>query len=409
MSVTIDDIRNAAQLLEGHLQPTPNVRSPRLSEVAGAEIVLKLENLHFTSSFKERGAVVKLRSLGEAERRSGVIAMSAGNHAQAVARHAQRLGIKSVIVMPRYTPTVKVDRTRSFGAEVMLAGDGLDEAGKFAAQLALERNLHLVHPYDDERIISGQGTVALELLEAFPQLDVLVIPIGGGGLIAGNAVAAKSIRPEIELIGVETTRFPSMRQALEGKPIQCGRATMADGIAVKVPGKLTLPIVRELVDDILLVDEDEIEGGVLLFFEREKTVVEGAAAATLAAVLKHRDRFTGRRVGLVVSGGNIDLMILSSIMQRGLVRARRLVRLSVELRDLPGGLAEVTTCLGGAGANILEVRHQRAFTSVRPPSVEVEFILQTRGHDHVQEILQALSSAGHPAHVPDAQIGVTWV
>jgi threonine dehydratase len=408
MTVTLDDIRRAAELLRGQIADTPTMYSQRLSDIIGAELILKLENLQFTASFKERGAVVKFHSLSDDQRRRGVIAMSAGNHAQAVACHAQRFGIRAVIVMPRYTPTVKVDRTRAFGAEVLLEGAGLDEAGEFARRVAHERGLTLIHPYDDEKIIAGQGTIALEMLEKHPDLDILVIPIGGGGLIAGNAIAAKAIRRDIRIVGVEAERFPSMQQALEGIPVRCGTATIAEGIAVKVPGKLTLPIVRELVDEILLVTEDQIERSVLLFLELEKAVVEGAAAAGLAAVLSHREQFAGRKVGVVVCGGNIDLMILSSIIQRGLVRAGRLVRVLVELRDLPGGLAEVTTCLGQAGANILELRHQRAFTSVRPPAVEVEFVIQTRGQDHLAEILRALGEAGHAAQVPDAQAGITW-
>lgn len=407
MTVTLDDIRQAAALLEGQIERTPSSHSRRLSELVGAEVILKLENLQFTASFKERGALVKLRSLSDEERKRGVIAMSAGNHAQAVAWHAKRLGIKAVIVMPRYTPTVKVHRTRAFGAEVLLEGDGLDGAAEGARRLAAERGLLMIHPYDDEKIITGQGTIALEMLADDPDLDALVIPIGGGGLIAGNAIAAKTLKPNIQIIGVEAERFPSMKQALAGTPVRCGRTTIADGIAVKIPGNLTVPIVRERVDDILVVGEDEIEAAVLSFFELEKTVAEGAAAAGLAAMLEHRDRFAGRKVGLVVCGGNIDLLILSSIIQRGLVRIGRLVRLAVELRDLPGGLAEVTTWLGNTGANILEVRHQRAFTSVRPPSVEVEFVVQTRGHDHVAEIVQALEGAGHPCRVPDAQIGIS--
>jgi threonine dehydratase len=408
MTITLDDIRRAAELLRGQIADTPTMYSQRLSDIIGAELILKLENLQFTASFKERGAVVKFHSLSDDQRRRGVIAMSAGNHAQAVACHAQRFGIRAVIVMPRYTPTVKVDRTRAFGAEVLLEGAGLDEAGEFARRVAHERGLTLIHPYDDEKIIAGQGTIALEMLEKHPDLDILVIPIGGGGLIAGNAIAAKAIRRDIRIVGVEAERFPSMQQALEGIPVRCGTATIAEGIAVKVPGKLTLPIVRELVDEILLVTEDQIERSVLLFLELEKAVVEGAAAAGLAAVLSHREQFAGRKVGVVVCGGNIDLMILSSIIQRGLVRAGRLVRVLVELRDLPGGLAEVTTCLGEAGANILELRHQRAFTSVRPPAVEVEFVIQTRGQDHLAEILRALGEAGHAAQVPDAQAGITW-
>jgi threonine dehydratase len=341
-----------------------------------------------------------MQSLGPDERRRGVIAMSAGNHAQAVAHRAQRLGIKAVIVMPRFTPTVKVERTRKFGAEVIIEGEGLDDAGVHARRLADEGGLHLVHPYDDERIITGQGTIALEILADEPKLNTIVVPVGGGGLIAGIAIGAKSLRPDIEVIGVEASRFPSMRQALDGVPITCGASSMAEGIAVKVPGRLTLPIVRELVDDVLLVDEDDIEEAVLVLLEVEKAVVEGAGAAGLAALMRHRKRFAGRRVGVVLSGGNIDLMILSSVIQRGLVRTGRIVRLLVEIRDVPGALAEVTRILGGADANILEARHQRAFTTMGPRSVEVELVLQTRGTDHIQEIVDALRAAGHTPRIP---------
>jgi threonine dehydratase len=403
MTVTIDDIRLAADEIRGEIVETPTTFSRALSEVTGAHVVLKFENLQFTASFKDRGALVKMQALGPDERRRGVIAMSAGNHAQAVAYRAQRLGIKSVIVMPRFTPTVKVERTRRFGAEVIIEGDGLDDAGVHAQRLAQERGLHLVHPYDDERIITGQGTVALEILAEEPKLDALLVPVGGGGLIAGVAVAAKAIRPDLEVVGVEASRFPSMRQALDGVPITCGASSMAEGIAVKVPGRLTLPIVRQLVDDVLLVDEDDIEEAVLLLLEVEKAVVEGAGAAGLAALLKHRARFAGRRVGVILSGGNIDLMILSSVIQRGLVRTGRIVRLLVEIRDVPGALAEVTRILGGADANILEARHQRAFTTMGPRSVEVELVLQTRGSDHIQQIVGALGAAGHTPRIPPGE------
>ncbi len=323
--------------------------------------------------------------------------MSAGNHAQAVAYHAQRLGIPATIVMPRFTPNVKVEHTRAFGAEVILCGESLEEAGDSAHRIAGERGFCFIHPYDDPEVIRGQGTIALEVLAAQPTLDALVVPIGGGGLIAGNAVAAKGIRPQIEIIGVEAARFPTMRQALAGEPIECGDSTIAEGIAVKQPGELTLPIVRELVSSIVVVDEFRIEEAVLLLLEIEKTVVEGAGAAALAALLAEPERFAGRRVGLILSGGNIDLLPLSSVMQRGLVRSGRLVRLRVAVRDAPGSLAEVACAIGEAGGNIIETYHKRAFTNLPLQSAEVEVVVQTRGAEHLREILAGLAAGGYRA------------
>jgi threonine dehydratase len=403
--VDLADVRRAAEAIAGGIVATPSPRSRTLSEITGAEVVLKLENLQFTASFKDRGALVKLLSLGAAERARGVIAMSAGNHAQAVAYHARRLGIAAAIVMPRTTPNVKVEHTGAFGAEVILHGDGLDEAAARARRLAAERGLVLVHPYDDRAIIAGQGTIALELLAAEPDLEVLVVPVGGGGLIAGIAVAAKALKPGIEIVGVEAARFPAMRQALRGEPVACGAATIADGIAVKEPGRLTLPIVRALVDDILLVEEDAIEEAVLLLLEVEKTVVEGAGAVGLAALRAHRPRFAGRRAGVVLSGGNIDPLVLSAIIQRGLVRSGRLARLRVDLRDVPSALAEVAARIGAAGANIVEVHHQRAFGTVPLKSAEVELVLETRGREHLREVVAALAEAGYAPRLPDAAPG----
>jgi threonine dehydratase len=316
------------------------------------------------------------------------------------------LGIPATIVMPRFTPNVKVEQTRAFGAEVILQGDSLDEAAAHAGELMKSGELTLVHPYDDEKIIAGQGTIALEMLEDFPELDVLVVPVGGGGLISGIAVAAKGMRPSVEIIGVETARFPSMLQAMKGLPIQCGAATFAEGIAVKQPGKITLGIIREHVDEILLAEENDIEAAVLLLLEVEKTVVEGAAAVGLAALLKNRNKFRGKKVGLVLSGGNIDLLILSTIIQRGLARTGRLVRLGVEIPDSPGSLAEVTRILGASYANIVEVSHQRAFTRLSLKSVHLEVIVETRGLLHVREIMAALGKAGFRASLLDANN--TW-
>jgi threonine dehydratase len=399
MPVTAQSIRAAAAVLADQVIDTPCLYSRTLSEITGAEVYLKFENLQFTASFKERGALVKLLSLSPGERAAGVLAVSAGNHAQGVAFHARRLGMRAVIVMPRHTPHVKVEHTRAFGAEVVLAGDHFDEARAHGLALATELGLSLVHPYDDEQVISGQGTVALEMLACEPELEVLMVPVGGGGLIAGMAVAAKAVKPGIELYGVESENFPSMRCALRGDSARFADNTIAEGIAVKQPGALTLPIVRELVRDVLLVGEGEIEHAIVLLLEVEKTVVEGAGAAGLAALLAHPAQFRGRRVGIVLSGGNIDPLMLSVIIERGMVRAGRLTRLTVELRDLPGALARVTACLAEANANIEEVHHQRAFTNLPLKTIEVEFVLQTRSREHVEEIIRALRGAGFAARI----------
>ena len=402
MPVTAQSIRAAATLLADNVIDTPCLYSRTLSGITGAEVYLKFENLQFTASFKERGALVKLLSLSPEERAAGVLAISAGNHAQGVAYHARRLGLGAVIVMPRHTPHVKVERTRAFGAEVILAGNGFDQAKAHGLALAALRKLSLVHPYDDERVISGQGTVALEMLAREPQLEVLVVPVGGGGLLAGMAVAARAANPGIELYGVESENFPSMYCALRGETPRFAANTIADGIAVREPGALTLPIVRELASGILLVGEGEIEHAIVLLLEIEKTVVEGAGAAGLAALLAHPQHFRGRRVGIVLSGGNIDPLMLSAIIERGMVRAGRLTRLTVELRDLPGALATVTACLAEASANIEEVHHQRAFTNLPLQTAEVEFVLQTRGGEHVEEIIRALRTAGFAARIHGA-------
>jgi threonine dehydratase len=399
MPISLDDIRAAAAAIAGAVADTPCTLSKTLSEITGAQVFLKFENHQFTASFKERGALVKLLSLSPDQRARGVIAASAGNHAQGVAYHAKRLGIPAVIVMPRYTPAVKVEQTRAFGAEVVLEGALFDDAKTHAVELARRRGLTMVHPYDDEKVIAGQGTIALEMLAAHPELELLIVPIGGGGLISGIAIAAKTIKPDIEIVGVETERFPSMYCALRGIEPQFGSTTIADGIAVKEPGRLTLPVVRELVSEVLLVDEGDIEQAIVLLLEIEKTVVEGAGAAGLACLLRYRERFAGRRVGLVLCGGNIDPLMLSDIIERGMVRSGRLTRLQVELRDLPGSLAQVTACLAEANANIEEVHHQRAFTHVPVRTAEVDFVLETRGHEHVQQIIEALARAGFSARL----------
>lgn len=399
LAVSLSDVQSAARLIEGQIVRTAVRRSRTLSEITGAEIWLKFENHQFTASFKERGALTRLLALDAGQRRQGVICMSAGNHAQAIAHHAKRLGIPATIVMPRSTPNAKVEQTRVFGPEVILHGAVFDEAIRFTEELAAERQLTLVHPYDDPAVIAGQGTLALELLEDAPQPDVIVVPIGGGGLISGIAVATHALAPEVEIIGVESKRFASAYRAVRGEGPEYGASTIAEGIAVKAPGKLTLPIIRELVDDLLLVDERELEQAVLMFLEIEKTVVEGAGAAGLAAVLAHPERFRGRRVALPVCGGNIDLMILSSVIQRGLVRSHRLVRLRVEIPDLPGALGEICRLIGELDSNIIDLQHQRAFAGSSVRATGVDFVLQMRGEEQIDKVLERLASEGYAARL----------
>ena len=395
--IGLEDIRAAAARLEGQVLDTPCVESRTLSQIAGCQVFLKFENLQFTASFKERGACNKLALLSQDERARGVIAMSAGNHAQGVAYHAHRLGLRAVIVMPRFTPGVKVERTRGFGAEVVLFGDTLDEARAHALELAQREHLVFVHPYDDEAIVAGQGTVGLEMLRAVPDLDTLVVAVGGGGLIAGIATAAKALKPGIQVIGVQTLRFPNMYNAVKHTALPQGASTIAEGIAVGTPGKVTQALIERHVDDLMLVDEGDIEQAIVALLEIEKTLVEGAGAAPLAALLKEPARFAGRKVGLVLGGGNIDPLLLAAIIQRGMVRAGRLARLRVCARDVPGSLARITAIVSEAGANIDEVHHQRAFTLLAAQNVEIELVVQTRGRDHVKALLDALHAGGFQA------------
>lgn len=392
--LTLDDIRAASTRLQGQILQTPCVESRTLSQITGCQVFLKFENLQYTASFKERGACNKLAQLSADERARGVVAMSAGNHAQGVAYHAQRLGLRAVIVMPRFTPGVKVERTRGFGAEVVLHGDTLEAARAHAYALADSQGLVFVHPYDDEDIIAGQGTIALEMLAEQPELDTLVIAVGGGGLIGGMATAARALKPGLRIIGVQAERFPAMYNAVKGTHLPQGSSTIAEGIAVGTPGTLTQAIVRDKVDDLLLVDEGDIEQAIVMLLEIEKTLVEGAGAAGLAALLKHPERFAGQKVGLVLCGGNIDPMLLASIIERGMVRAGRLARIQVNARDVPGILARITGVVAEAGANIDEVHHQRAFTLLAAQNVAVELVLQTRGREHVQQVIDALRTAG---------------
>ena len=388
------DIQQAAERVHGQVLETPCVESRTLSQLTGTQLFLKMENLQFTASFKERGACNKLVQLSDEEKTRGVIAMSAGNHAQGVAYHAERLGIPATIVMPTFTPGVKVARTRGFGARVILHGDSLEAAYTHAKALAEAQNLVFVHPYDDSAIMAGQGTLALEMLAAQPALDTLVVPVGGGGLIAGIATAAKAIRPGIRVVGVQTQRFPAMVNAVQGTQHPQGGNTIAEGIAVGAPGALCLEVIRQRVDELLLVDEGDIEQAIVLLLEIEKTLAEGAGAAALAALLRHKDRFAGHKVGMVLSGGNIDPQLLAQIIGRGLVRSGRLIRIVISARDVPGSLARITALVAEAGANVDEVHHQRAFTLLAAQNVEIEMVLQTRGHEHVQELLERLRGAG---------------
>ena len=392
--VSLDAIRAAAARIQGAVERTPFLRSRTLSRLTGCELYLKFENLQFTASFKERGALNKLLSLSDAERKRGVIAMSAGNHAQAVAYHASRLGIPAVIVMPKGSPNTKIKNTRVHGARVVLEGESLHEAGAHARELAKRDNLVFVHPYEDPLIIAGQGTVGLEMLETVRELDLLVVPVGGGGLIAGIATAARALKPGIRVIGVESKTYPSMHQRLSGQPIQVGGDTIAEGIAVKDVGDIAFAIIRKEVEEVLVVPEETIERAVVALIEIEKTVAEGAGAAALAALLEHPRRFAGKKVGLPISGGNIDSRVLASVLMRGLVRDQRLVRLRVTMPDVSGSLAKVAQIIADAGGNIVEVIHQRIFGTSSVKSPEVEFLVETRDREHTDALARALADKG---------------
>jgi threonine dehydratase len=395
MTMTLGDIEAAQRTLAGHVLRTPMLPAPKLSHLTGAEVYVKYENLQVTNSFKDRGAFVKMAGLDEEERRRGVIAMSAGNHAQSVAYHAQRMGIPATIVMPVTTPFVKVKATEAYGAKVVLDGETLAECETRVAALVAERGLVLVHPYDDPAIIAGQGTIALEMLDEVSDLDMLVIPIGGGGLIAGNAIAARGARAGIEIIGVEAALYPSMRNAVTGANDPIGGPTLAEGIAVKNVGALTLAVVRRLVGDIVLVDEAHIERAVNAYLTLQKTMAEGAGAAGLAAMLATPERFRGRKVGLILCGGNIDPRILASIMVRELEREGRIVSFRLTIADRPGVLGPIATLLGALGANILEVDHRRLFLDVPAKGAKLDITVEARDYAHANEILQALRRGGY--------------
>lgn len=399
MTVTLAHIEAASRLMAGRLVRTPTLVTQSLGELAdGCELALKLENLQLSGSFKARGALVRLNALSAEERARGVVAMSAGNHAQGVAWHAREQGIPATIVMPRATPFTKVQRTEALGARVVLEGDNLSEAEGHARALAGEHGFAFIHPYDDPHIVAGQGTVALEMLADRPDLDTLVIPVGGGGLAAGMAIAARAINPAIQLIGVQAAAYATMSRR-PPEPAPASLLTLAEGIAVKRPGALTRPIIDALLDDVVTVDETGIERAVELLVERQKIVAEGAGAAALAALLAQPGRFAGRKVGLVVSGGNIDNRLMASILMRGLVRAGRLARLRIEISDAPGTLAKVSSLIGAHGGNILEVYHQRLFQDVPVKNAELDAVIEATDTGHVLSMIEALRAAGYPTRL----------
>ena len=382
MIPTFADIEAAASRIAGRVLRTPAIRSDSLSRATGAEIVLKLDNLQATGAFKERGAANRLALLTPAEAKRGVVAMSAGNHAQAVARHAHLLGVQATIVMPKFTPTTKVTRTASWGARVVLHGEMLAEAAAHAHHLADMEGLVFIHPYDDPGIIAGQGTLALELLQDFPDLDVLVVPVGGGGLISGSVIAARAMKPGIEVVGVEVESYSAMAQRLAGRAVSVGGSTIAEGIAVRDVGELPVAILGELGIEVMVVPEAAIEQAIALLAEGAKLVAEGAGAAALAAVLHYPDRFAGRRVGMPICGGNIDARILANTLLRNLLRDGRLVRLIMEMPDRPGMLGDISTRIGDEGGNIIEVAHHRLFTSPTVQAAQLEIMIEARDAAH---------------------------
>lgn len=395
LPLSYTDILQARQTIAGAVLLTPCLPARRLSALLGAEIWVKYENLQVTNSFKERGAVNRLNALSAEERQRGVIAMSAGNHAQALAYHAQRLGIPATIVMPQTTPFVKIAATRAFDANVVLFGETLADSQTRMAELQQEQSLILVHPYDDPLIAAGQGTIGLEMLEACPNLDTLVIPVGGGGLAAGIAVAAKAIKPNIRIIGVESELYPSLAAALKGEIAECGGQTLAEGIAVKNVGVLGVTVLRELMDDLILVSETDIERAVNAFLTFQKTMAEGAGAAGLAAMMREPQAFRGRTVGIVLCGGNIDPRIAASVMVRELEREEKIVAFRLQISDRPGELGTITTALGTLGANILEVEHRRLFLDVPAKGASIDVTIETRDGAHAGEIARALEAKGY--------------
>lgn len=396
MTLTFDDIKAAATRLHGHIERTPCRHSRTLSEITGAEVWVKFENLQFTAAFKERGALNKLALMTADERARGVIAASAGNHAQGLAYHAARMGVPVTIVMPKGTPMVKVEHTRGHGAEVVLEGENYDESADIAQRLREQRGLVFVHPFNDYDVMAGQGTIALEMLEEVPDLEILPVPIGGGGLVAGMAVAAKSINPNIRILGVEPAMYPSFTARMRGMNTNTGGQTIAEGIAVKQVGDLAYSVARPLVEDVLLVEEPYFERAISLYCTVEKTIAEGAGAASLAALLAFPEKFRGKKCGLVLCGGNIDTRLLTSVLTRELIRAQRLVSLRIVGDDRPGLLANVSALIGQMGANIIEVAHNRLSLDVPAKGAEFDIMIETRDAQHTQDIIDALRERGYP-------------
>ncbi len=396
MTLTFAQIEAAAERLAGQIERTPCRHSKTLSKITGAEVWVKFENLQFTAAYKERGALNKLLLLTDEQRRRGVIAASAGNHSQGLAYHAQRLGVPVTIVMPRATPFVKVQQTRDFGAEVVIDGEGYDEAQALAMRLCDERDLTFVHPFNDIDVMAGQGTIALEMLQDAPDLEILPVPIGGGGLISGVATAAKHIKPDIRILGCEPASFPSFTARMRGMNAPNAGQTIAEGIAVRSVGDLTYAIARPLIEDVLLIEEPFFERGVALYCNIEKTVAEGAGAASLAALLAYPSRFKGKKVGLILTGGNIDTRLLSSVLTRELVREQRIVSLRIVGDDRPGLLASVSAVIGSMGANIIEVAHNRLALDVPAKGAEFDVMIETRDARHTDEIVEALRERGYP-------------
>jgi threonine dehydratase len=394
MTVTPEAIRQAHQDMANAVIRTPNVFSPAITSLTGADTWLKLENQQITSSFKPRGAFTRISALSADEAKRGVITMSAGNHAQAVAYHAHKMGIPAVIVMPSQTPFAKINRTRAWGAEVILEGRNLNECEGVVQSIIAERGMTLIHPYNDELVMTGQGSVGIEMLEDTPDLDTLVVPIGGGGLISGIAIIAKSINPDIRIIGVEAELWPTMTDMVAGANIRGGGETLAEGIAVKKPGDLTMPVVRDLVDDILLVNEVMIEQAIGLLVEQQRLVSEGAGAAGVAALLQHPEVFKGHKCGVVICGGNIDPRLLSAVLTRNMARDGRIARLRIDITDEPGMLAGITDAISSCKANIIEIFHQRMFQDVPPKLAKIDAVIETRGGDHLDEIIKAIKEKG---------------
>ena len=405
MGVSAKDIRRAASQLDGHVIRTPFVDAPMLSRTLGCDLSLKLENLQHTSSFKARGAYMAMQALDDDAKRRGVITMSAGNHAQAIAYHAQNMGIPAVIVMPAQTPFAKVSRTRAYGAEVVLEGRNLNECEGTVNKLIAERGLSLIHPYDNELVMTGQGTAGLEMLTDREDLEALLVPIGGGGLIGGIATIARDMRPNLKIYGVQTELYPTMKLAVAGQDIVCGGETLAEGIAVKKPGGVTKPVVESLVDDILLVNEQSLEWAVGALIEQQRIVAEGAGSAGIAALYQHREIFAGKRVGTLICGGNIDPRLLASILNRNMASDGRLARLRIDISDEPGMLAAISTSISRCGGNIVEIYHQRLFYDVPAKLAKIDAVIETRGPDHVDEIIADLRGANFQVQQLDDSSG----